>query len=237
MGARRQRPTVHQRTLLFVATADLLGQKDIKAHVASGMNSSDHLLQCRCGRLAGVVAKAARTTRAVCYCRDCQAYAHALGNPKTVLDHVGGTEIVATLQQHITLTKGVDSLACLSLSERGLLRWYASCCNTPIANTARNAKLSYVGLVHTCLGQSQRSLDAAFGSASAPVNTKHAKGPVTANRLGSLVSVARIFASVARARLDGTYKRSPFFVGQAGTPVVTPRVLSAAERAKAMNAV
>jgi hypothetical protein len=201
------------------------------------MTSTDHPLQCRCGRLAGVVAQAAKVTRATRYCRDCQAYAHALGNPKAILDRIGGTDIVATLQQHIGLTRGTESLACLSLSERGLLRWYAGCCNTPIANTTRNRKLSYVGLVHTCLGPSQHSLDAAFGPTSMPVNTKHAKAPVATNALSALTSIASIFASVARARLNGTYKQSPFFVAPLGKPLVAPRVLSAAERERAMNAI
>ena len=201
------------------------------------MTATDHPLQCRCGRLVGVIAQTARVTRMTCYCRDCQAYAHALGNPEAILDQIGGTDIVATLQQHVRLTKGAESLACLSLSERGLLRWYAGCCDTPIANTARNPKLSYVGLVHTCLGPSQHSLDVAFGPTSMPVNTKHAKAPVAANALSALTPLVRIFASVARARLNGTYAQSPFFVAPAGKPVVAPRVLSAAERERAMNAV
>ena len=201
------------------------------------MTSTAHPLQCRCGRLTGVVVQAARVTRATCYCRDCQAYAHTLGNPEATLDHIGGTDIVATLQQHVRLTKGAESLACLSLSERGLLRWYASCCNTPIANTTRNPRLSYVGLVHTCLGPTQRSLDAAFGPASMPVNTKHAKAPVATNALRMLTSIAGIFASVARARLNGTYAQSPFFVAPAGKPVVAPRVPGAAELERARNAV
>jgi hypothetical protein len=201
------------------------------------MASTDHPLQCRCGHLTGTVAQTPRVTRVTCYCRDCQAYAHALGLPEAILDDIGGTDIVATLQQYVRLIKGTDSLACLSLSDRGLLRWYARCCDTPIANTARSPKLSYVGLVHTCLGPSQRSLDAAFGPTSMPVNTTHAKAPVAARTFTALTSVARIFASVARARLDGSYKQSPFFVEALGTPVVVPRVLSAAEREQAMNAV
>jgi hypothetical protein len=124
------------------------------------LETGDGSLPHASGRL-GVVSQTARTTRATCYCRDCQAYAHALGNPESVLDHIGGTDIVATLQQHVTLTRGAESLACLSLSERGILRWYAGCCNTPIANTARSPKMSYVGLVHLP-GLSQHSLDAVF---------------------------------------------------------------------------
>ena len=198
---------------------------------------TDHPLQCKCGRLAGVVSLVARTTRATCYCRDCQAYAHALGNPEFILDDIGGTDVVATLQQHVRLTKGVESLACLSLTEHGLLRWFAGCCNTPIANTVRTPKVSYVGLVHTCLGASQHALDAVFGSASMPVNTKHAKAPVATNGLSALPAVARVFGSVALARLNGTYKQTPFFVAPLFTPIVAPRVLSAAERERAMDAV
>jgi hypothetical protein len=70
-----------------------------------------------------------------------------------------------------------------------------------------------------------------------PVNTKHAKAKVAASTFAALTSIARIFASIARARMDGSYKQSPFFAAAEGTPVVAPRVLSAAEREQAMNAV
>ena len=201
------------------------------------MPSTDYRLQCRCGSVAGTVARAASVTRITCYCRDCQAYAHALSNPAAILDDLGGTDIVATLQQHVRLTQGIQALACLLLSERGLLRWYASCCNTPIANTARNHKLSYVGLVHTCLAPSQQSLAAAFGPTSMPINTKFAKAKLGASAFAALPTIARIFLSVARARVDGSFKQSPFFAASEGTPVVAARVLSAAERDQAMNAV
>ena len=87
----------------------------------------DHALRCRCGTLQGTVRHTERVNRGVCYCRDCQAYAHALGNAGMILDNLGGSDVVATLQQHVTFTKGTEALACMSLTERGLLRWYASC--------------------------------------------------------------------------------------------------------------
>jgi hypothetical protein len=201
------------------------------------MLATDHILRCRCGHLQGTLSHAARVTRMSCYCRDCQAYAHALGNPASVLDRLGGTDVIATLQQYVSFTTGTDTLACLSLTETGLLRWYASCCNTPIGNTARGPGLSYVGLVHNCLGQSPESLDATFGPARMPVNTKHAKGRVSTSPLSMLASTARIFASVLRARLDGTWRRSPFFGPSELKPIVPSRVLSAGERERAMNAV
>jgi len=38
-----------------------------------------HPLQCQCGTLKGFVDDPQRANRAVCYCNDCQAFAHFLG--------------------------------------------------------------------------------------------------------------------------------------------------------------
>lgn len=199
------------------------------------MLSADHPIRCRCGRLQGTLSRAARVTRLSCYCRDCQTYAHALGDPARILDAQGGTEVVAALQQYLAFTAGNESLACLSLSPKGTLRWYASCCNTPIANTTRDPKLSYVGIVHTCLGEpSVRA--AAFGPPRAPVNTKHAKGKVTTSALNVVNSIVRIVARVLRARLDGRWRYSPFFAPGSFAPVAAPRALSLEERARARSA-
>lgn len=100
------------------------------------MQQTIRKIQCRCGYLQGSLSGAAGVTPLSCHCRDCQAYAHALGHPERVLHELGGTDVVTTLQQHLSFTKGKDALACISLSEQGPLRWYTSCCNTPIGNTA-----------------------------------------------------------------------------------------------------
>lgn len=199
------------------------------------MLSADYPIKCRCGRLQGTLARAAPVTRLSCYCRDCQTYAHVLGDPDRILDPQGGTEVVATLQQYLTFTAGNESLVCLSLSPTGILRWYASCCNTPVANTARDPKLSYVGIVHTCLGEPP-ARTAAFGPARAPIYTKHAKGEVATSTPSIFASFVRIIASVLRARMNGTWRRSPFFPPGSSAPVAAPRVLSLAERERARSA-
>jgi len=199
------------------------------------MLGADYPIQCRCGRLRGTLSRAARTIRLSCYCRDCQTYAHALGDAGRMLDAQGGTEVVATLQQYLSFSAGREALACLSLSPRGTLRWYAACCNTAIANTARDPKLSYLGIVHTCLGEPSARA-AAFGPPRAPVNTKHAYGKVTTNAWSVLHSIVRIVARVLRARLDGSWRRSPFFPPDSAAPVVAPRVLNREERERARRA-
>lgn len=189
----------------------------------------DRKIQCQCGHLEGTLSAAASGTRLTCYCQDCQAYAHALGAARHVLDRFGGTDVVTTLQQHVRITKGADALACLSLSEQGMLRWYASCCNTPIGNTTRDPKLSFVALAHNCLGD---ALETEFGADSTQVNTTSAKGKVASSAVSQLFSTARIIGSVLKARANGSWKQSPFFRPGTLKPVAKPRVLSSEERTR-----
>lgn len=174
--------------------------------------------------------------RFVCYCRDCQAYAHALGNPAQVLDAAGGTDVIATVQQHLHFTQGAQALACLSLSGRGIYRWYASCCNTPIGNTARDPRLSYIAVVHSCLGESPAALDAGFGAQRIPVHTGHPRPRRDYSTARAMLSVARLVGAVVRARLTGRWKDTPLFSAGAA-PVVAPRVLDADARRRAREAV
>jgi hypothetical protein len=199
----------------------------------------NHPLRCRCGALRGQVSHPEKVSRGVCYCKDCQAFAHFLGTTGDILDERGGTDVLATLPQHVSFTQGVERLACMSLSDKGMLRWYASCCNTPIGNTPRNMKLSHVGLVHTCLEDPPRTLDAVFGPVRMRVNTQSAQGAEKPKTLplSTVVSIVKFMGSLLRARLNGSYQRTPFFVPSQGTPIIAPKVLTPGERARVMQAV
>ncbi len=190
-----------------------------------------HPLQCRCGTLKGRVAEPGSVNRGVCYCRDCQAFAHFLGEGSEILDELGGTEVMQTLPKHVTFEQGVDALACMRLTEKGLLRWYANCCNTPIGNTLPNYKFSFVGLVPSCLRVAGTNLDGSFGPIRMRVNTKSARQDPKPKQAGTLATIARFGAQLAKARIDGSYRITPFFDAANGTPVVTPRVLSPEEHA------
>jgi len=196
----------------------------------------NHPLRCGCGTLRGSVSHTEKANRAVCYCRDCQAYAQFLGNAEGILDELGGTDVVATLSQYVTFTEGMEALACMSLTQNGLLRWYASCCRTPIGNTQRDFRVSFVGLVHPCLEGTSKTLDSSFGRVRMRVNTKSAKGKPQSMPLSTLAALPRFVTSIIRARLDGSYRLTPFFDPDRGTPVVSPKVLSASEREQVMNA-
>lgn len=187
--------------------------------------------------LKGYVDCPETANRGICYCRDCQAFARYLGQEQEIMDEKGGTEVMQTLPKHVHISEGAEALACVRLTEKGLLRWYASCCNTPIGNTPPSYKISFVGLVHNCLDSAGKSLDESFGPVRMRVNTKSAKGDPKPQSMGVAPAVLRFMGMLAKARVDGSYLRTPFFNVKDGTPVARPRVLSPIELEKLKNAV
>src|SRR5690349_22143392 len=103
-------------------------------------DAATHPLQCECGKIKGVLNDPRSANHVVCYCNDCQAFAHVLGKAEQVLDQHGGSEIFQVLPKNLTFTQGIESLASLRLTDKGLIRWYASCCRTPIGNTLATPK-------------------------------------------------------------------------------------------------
>lgn len=191
----------------------------------------NHSLQCKCGTVRGQLSHIEKSTRIMCYCKDCQAFAHFLGHAGDILDPQGGSDVLVSQPDQLTFTSGAQALACISLSEQGMLRWYASCCNTPIGNTSRNNKLAFVGLARGCLAE-RASADAAFGPVRMHSCTESAKGKVASSTLGALPVMAGFGVKLLRARLSGSYLRNPFFKPGGAEPVVPPKVLDKQESAR-----
>ena len=198
---------------------------------------TSHPIRCQCGAFEAEVSDPELGTRAVCYCRDCQAFAHFLGLPKGMLDSLGGTDIVAVRPRTVTFRRGIENLACMSLSPKGTLRWYTSCCRTPIGNTPRDYRQSHVGLIHSCLELSGAGVDDSFGPVRMRVNVHGAKGkPDTSPRLAFALAVLRYLSSLAWSRLSGMYRVNPFF-GPGGSPRVEPQVPGPSEKAALFSGV
>jgi hypothetical protein len=194
-------------------------------------------VRCACGAVKGEVQPSRNVNRGSCYCKDCQAFAHFLGRADEILDAHGGTEVVQIASRHVRFTAGEENLACMRLTSKGLLRWYTTCCNTAIGNTLANPKLSFAGLVHTCLRANDSvSLDAAFGPPRLRVNTNSAKGDPKPKEKHLFGAIARLARMMLWARVSGGYRRSPFFASD-GRPLARPRVLTQAELMNVRNAV
>ncbi len=187
-------------------------------------------ISCTCGALQGTLARRAGLHRGLCYCRDCQAFAHFLGRADEILDANGGSEVLQTSPSHVAFTQGAEHLACMRLARGGLRRWYAGCCNTPIGNTPRHHKLAFVGLLRQCLQDGEGGdLDERLGPIRMRVFTKEGKWQEPPPEQGVTLTMAKFVTKLLLARITGSYRKTPFF-SPSGEPVVKATVLEEAER-------
>lgn len=198
----------------------------------SRASPQDVELECRCGAVRAVARGVTPEVgnHCVCYCDDCQAFIRFLGRTADVLDTNGGTDIFQLSPVRLEFTAGKERVACVRLTPKGLARWYASCCNTPIGNTAPTPALPFVGLIRAFAPEPTGN---AFGPIRTRVFRQFATGdraaipPDAQPRWRMLLHVLRLLLGW---RLRGDHKRSPFFDAATGAPLAVPRVLTAAER-------
>jgi hypothetical protein len=189
------------------------------------MTLHDVPLRCGCGHIRGVARDVAAPEgfRFLCYCHDCQAFARFLGRPD-VLDPSGGTDIFQMPAARVQLTAGADALRCVRFSPR-VLRWYAECCRTPIANTG-GPGFPIVALIHSFMDHSGGSRDQALGRPLCRIFERSARGPLPTS--APPPPSVRIFAlrgwRMIRWRMRGLHRPSPFF-DDLGKPRAQPRVI------------
>ncbi|WP_456269580.1 DUF6151 family protein [Kushneria sp. AK178] len=186
----------------------------------------NHSISCDCHRLTGVLQPVGGINHCLCYCADCQAFARFLGHEARILDAQGGTRLIQTLPAGITFTRGIEHLACMRLTDKGMLRWYASCCQTPIGNTLASHHFSFVGLVHRCLEDTGVSLEKRFGPLQMVTHVKAAVGEPKPVATGVLTGTLRVMRLMLGAHLTGRHRHTPFFDTASGAPAVTARVLT-----------
>jgi hypothetical protein len=192
-------------------------------------------LRCRCGHVRGVAGDVSPSNglRFVCYCKDCQAFARFLERPD-VLDPVGGTDIFQMPPGRVKLTAGADALRCLRLSDKGVLRWYADCCRTPIANTA-GAGFPIIGMIHSFMDHAAdgRARNEVLGAPLCRIYERSATGPLPPD--APAAPSLRTFVHRASKMLEwwarGLARPNPFFDDGTNTPRALPRILMPSERA------
>lgn len=182
---------------------------------------------CRCGAVAGtlrdVVPK--NLCHLICYCADCRAFARHMGRLDD-LEPGGGSPLVQVLPARIDIGQGADQIACLRLSDKGLHRWSAKCCNTPLANTPGTSKVPLAGMWRPLFADM-----AAFGPVTTHGFTKMARpgqgGPKRDK--GLLRMLGGLASRSIAAYMAGNARQSPFFAAD-GAPVAVPQVLDAQAR-------
>ena len=189
-------------------------------------------LACRCGEVHGVLrdAAASNVNRVVCYCDDCQAFLHHLGR-SDILDAFGGTDIVQAAPSAVRYDRGADRIACVRLSEKGLLRFYASCCKTPLGNTVGPA-VPFVGMASEVFRDLPDSAarDGAFGPARCAMFGQFAVGTTSKPKRPTLGMIAHASRLMLGWKLRGRAWPHPFFERGRKDPVPPVTVLSREER-------
>ena len=108
-------------------------------------------LSCSCGKVKGELLVIKKSYFHVqCMCCDCQSFSNYLnnkeGNINNILDEHGASDLFQTYPRNMKITEGIEQVSCIQLYNKGLYRWYADCCNTPIANTMSSASVPFVGI-------------------------------------------------------------------------------------------
>lgn len=193
-------------------------------------------LRCSCGKLEGVANDVgpSQGNHIICYCDDCQAFQHFLGQADNVLDAHGGTRIFQMSPGKVEFSTGREQLACMRLGPKGVVRWYAACCNTPVGNTLATRALPFVGLISECMdvGTLGGSFERALGPLKCGVHGRYALGTPTDVAVHDSAPVSFVVSFLGKTlswRLRGAHQRTPFFDAN-GELSATPKVLTKAER-------
>jgi hypothetical protein len=188
-------------------------------------------LRCRCGEVRGLVTDASPNTvnRVTCYCDDCQAFLHHLDRTD-LLNGRGGTDIVQVAPASLSFSQGRERIVGVRLTPRGLYRWYASCCRTPVGNTVGPA-IPFVGIVGKAFESEAQRPDEVFGPAIGAIYGRYAieAVPEASKGLNPHV-VARALRMVFGWRLRGRAWPHPFFDQATRAPRFPLTTLSPQER-------
>jgi hypothetical protein len=195
--------------------------------------SQDLELGCCCGQIHGQVRGVSPQTvnRAICYCDDCQAFLHHIGRADLLDDH-GGTDLVQVAPASLSYDRGAECIAGLRLGPKGMHRWYASCCKTPLGNTMPRPGVPFVGLsIEVFLGLDARRRDEVFGVPRGKVFGQFATNgtPEDATKLPAkmILHTARLLLGW---KLGGKTWPHPFFERETAAPKLPLRILSREER-------
>lgn len=188
-------------------------------------------LRCRCGGMRAVVTAVSPRTvnRVVCYCDDCQAFAHQLGRAD-LLNAKGGSDIVQIAPSTLSFVQGQNRIAGVRLTPKGLYRWYASCCNTPVGNTL-SATVPFVGIVAQTFEGGTPGVDEVAGPPIGAILGKYAVGEPPAGSTGlNLSLILRAIGKVLGWWLRGKTWPHPFFKRETREPIYPVTVLSRKQR-------
>ena len=172
---------------------------------------------CRCGKVTGHLTHVDPHdgTHAVCHCKSCRRAMELAGLEE---DAVGGVDIYQTAPDRIEVETGAEHLVPKQFSEsKGIYRWHAACCGTPMFTTTKTPAFFFAGFLTRNLADT-----APLGPVIMEGFIPGENGKQRHKNLATLMW--RLLKRAARARLSGRYRNNPFFTAD-GNPVAQPQPL------------
>jgi len=165
---------------------------------------------CACGTVKGTLrgVTPARGSHAQCHCIDCRAAEVYLDQPDPAPRAI---QLFQTTPDRFHFDQGFDKLSVFSFGETNLLRWYASCCGTPMFNTLRKPKLAFASIMTRTLSD-PAPLGPIVGTGYIPTPS----GKLRNEGLPRLIWGA--LSRAAGAKVTGRWTVNPFIDPDTATP-------------------
>ncbi len=192
------------------------------------MAKAETTLTCTCGAFKAILRDISprHGTHLRCHCDDCRAAFRVL---RPGVEPKGGIHLFQTDPDKIEITLGLEHFECFQLGPNGLFRWYAKCCNTPLFNTLRSAKMPFVGVM------TETATDpAVFGPVIADAHMAGKDGKPKHKGMGKMVF--RLISRMIGARVSGRWKNTPFFIAPLYVPAFKPHLIDKKEKRQAYKA-
>ena len=158
---------------------------------------------CTCGKVE--VEVPVTGVRLKCYCKSCRAFVERLGKTER-LDAAGGSDLLQVAPDGLRILKGQEHLAWMRLTEKGPLRWYATCCNTPMANTLPTRHVPFASFQVADL-----SPKTDLPEVQAKVHLKGALAHVDGPHGSALPMILALLRRTVTAHVTGKWRKNPFF--------------------------
>ncbi len=197
---------------------------------------ADLPIRCACGRVRGCARDIhpGAANRVVCHCRGCRAYAAHIDREAQILDPHGGSDVFQISPAALSFEAGIEHIRCLRMTPKGALRWYAGCCDTPIAGSFHTRRVPFLSIYPACVEAEALDgpLDAYRGPVLARVNGTFDRAEaktLKANPGALLAMLPRYAWWCLKWMASGAYKRTPLFERETAAPIAEPLVIGIAD--------